>query len=155
MHSKSYLAIWLWATTLISTWAKWVRVRGSDMDPLDSPSKVLAQCANLMNSTLLVTAIHAFKVLLGPHIFALLGVTDLCLNQMGKMRSWGWHIALVTFDGLSDKPLSDPLSLYHLVQSDLLDSIIVVELIVTLRMFVQLVAVMLRRTQIVRLYWCI
>ena len=37
---------------------------------------------------------------------------------LGGMSSWRWHIGPVTFDGLSDKPLSDPLSLYHLVQSD-------------------------------------
>ena len=42
-----------------------------------------------MSSFLLVTEIHAFKVLPGPHAFALLGVTDLCLDQMGKTQKVG------------------------------------------------------------------
>ena len=47
------------------------------------------QCANLMSSFLLVTEIHVFKVLPNPHTFALLGVTDLCLDQMGKTQKVG------------------------------------------------------------------
>ena len=44
-----------------------------------------------MSSFLLVTEIHAFKVLPGPHTFALLGVTDLCFDPDGKDsegRTW-------------------------------------------------------------------
>ena len=71
MHSKFYLAIWQWATTLISTWTRWWRLRGSGNVYRIVHQKWLVQCANLMSSFLLVTEIHAFKVLPGSHTFAL------------------------------------------------------------------------------------
>ena len=46
-----------------------------------------------MSSFLLVTEIHAFKVLPSPHSFALLGVTDLWLGQMGKTQKVG-HVSI-------------------------------------------------------------
>ena len=46
-----------------------------------------------MSSFLLVIEIHALKVLPSPHTFALLGVTDLCLDQMGKTQKVG-HVPI-------------------------------------------------------------
>ena len=88
MHSKFYLGL---ASSKGEKWLKMTvsarrkRLRESDMAPLDSSWKVASLLYNLMSSFLLVTAIHVFKVLPSPHTFAFLGVTDLCLDQMGKI----------------------------------------------------------------------
>ena len=48
--------------------------------------KWLVQCANLMSSFLLVTEIHAFKVLPGPHTFALLGALISAWTRWERLR---------------------------------------------------------------------